>query len=567
MAGANLGIMNSSREYAATAHGVKTKQQKISEYRKMRKSVEVYFIDHFNDPRNSDISLGIWQISFGQFVFKFTEPIAGMPDTIIFNGLLPAVGLTLTNINHWKDKASAGKPTATDTEHHHEHTTHDTKQKSEETETRKEESDEEVRRRRLPLDDDSHKASEPDGESSSHYTQVITPNGADGGNLEFWVVHNDPDDSVGFAVSASTDKDKLFSNNWVDFSSHCTKKGSATAKEEHGDCSALNSDIDEHIVAHLSEHKYCKKIVLCKNGAYKFEFKQGFASTVKHLTVNAAKLTDKCVGNDCQFQRLVHVTVQYDEPEPSRCPRPSIALTFKCAKHWNWTPPEDIFPDFEFKTSMFYGKQLGMEYRVIPPEIMSTSQAAEGQEETINDPYVCKDKKGHGKYRPRFQVRGKDGKIKTCCIVDEPQLGTGPSIPYYWPDQRQMMGGEAGGEAGDEAVDKDENPRTRNRIPESAVVGKTPPELPSKAIRDRVVGFRKDKGMSEEDANRKIVTKEEYEEIVKNEEAVKNPADPDEHKISSNMNVLSITHSVCVIGVTLLFIGISSCFLFSTTFA
>eukprot|EP01083_Nonionella_stella_P126540 383026_1 len=94
MAGANLGIMNSSREYAATAHGVKTKQQKISEYRKMRKSVEVYFIDHFNDPRNSDISLGIWQISFGQFVFKFTEPIAGIPDTIIFNGLLPAVGLT-----------------------------------------------------------------------------------------------------------------------------------------------------------------------------------------------------------------------------------------------------------------------------------------------------------------------------------------------------------------------------------------------------------------------------------------------------------------------------------------
>ena len=211
------------------------------------------------------------------------------------------------------------------------------------------------------------------------------------------------------------------------------------------------------------------------------------------IHISAAKVTGDCGlnGDECKFKELVRVSVNNGDYGGSRCPKPSIALDFKCNTHTTsrFRNMDDVFSQYEWQKSRFYGRRSGLEYRVIPPQ-KTKSKKKKGDEGTQNeeefkDPFDCTffydDKKlASAKDRPRFQIKQTNGKITTCCIR-KIVPGHGQSIPYYWPGQLQINGEDTGAELDGEgggggsvsksnsAAQNAQNPRLWNEIPESAI--------------------------------------------------------------------------------------------------
>ena len=389
----------------------------------------------------SDVSIGVWSIYFGQLVFKFIKPIPGMPQQIVFNGLLPAIGVKMGDDKHEQQDKNKQATSKEEKDSEKEGRSKDEDEIEEKEEEEEEEEEENKDKRRLASGDDeddeddeddiknTHSASGPDGISRSQFKQTMTQNGFDGhrNDFRFWVVHNDPDEKSAYAIAVSTDEKRLFNtkSTWKKSKYYCSKNGFQSSVEYKGDCDDLRSDIQTHVDQHLSKkHKYCKKIVLCKNGAFEFVFKEGYIRDreIKDLYLFAAKVTGECGENDCNFNQLSHVRVTYEHQGKSRCPKPSIALDFTCDTPYR--TKEDIYPEYEFKESQFFGNQLGMEYRVIPPQKpksnnKKSNDEEENEEDQGKDPFGCDGRTARN--RPRFQLRSPNSdRITTCCIKRPP---------------------------------------------------------------------------------------------------------------------------------------------------
>jgi len=546
-----LDIFPRASEFYGNAKGEERKR-KVEQFRKMRRSIEVYYIDHYNDPRDSDSTAGIWSVFFGQLVFKITEPIAGVRQQLIFNGLLPAVGVTYTDISAWSANTKrAQKPSSS---------------------RRLVDDDDDLDE---PVDDTANVAADDDDDdddddskqkrfwSENQYVETIAINGDNG--LAVWLVHNDPDESNAFVVAISTQRTTTFSKDWKDYNAYCGKKGSkgfVHSVENRGDCDQLQTDVDEIMEQHLAssyrEYEQCKKIVLCKNGAFKFEFNK---ANIDRLYVSAAKVTEPCVDNNgadrCTLSKVVEVVVKRDHPGIERCPFPSIAFDFKCATPLR-TKQDVMYTEYEWKPSVFFGHGSKWMYRVLPPEQREGEAPPEegGQRRLqkmkmggkVQDPYACKHREA--KNRPRFQLQKESGRITTCCIEAAPTLGRATTLPFYMSDlfapaQDEQAPADTGG------------------VPASEVVGKVPKDLPTPRLRDSVVGWRKDHGYSDADANNKPLTAKEYAEIVKNEDAVTDPANPDDNKVSprSFSPSLPLVSAYFIGTLTLIAVSISSLFL------
>ena len=489
--------------------------------------------------------------------------------------MLPAAGITFNKVQDWKKIQQRQKIQ-----------TH-----KRQTETEEEEDVEGQRRRRTMSDSESeddtndegsHEASERKGHHSGgvYIDQTVTLNGKDTSKkLELWVVHNDPNVSSAFAIAASTG-DKLFSSDWKLHSTYCRDKkyGRATSYEEFGDCDDnIRDDIEKYITKYLSKQsEYCRKIVLCKNGAFKFVFKAGRfkdASDFDKIHISAARVTGDCKSKYCEFMDLVEVHINNGEYGGHRCPVPSIALDFSCHTHLTsrFRNMEGSFSEYQWHPKSQFWERGKFQYRVIPPQgpkkskskwFFKKSEEVEGEEEggESNDPFKCDDKKSGRAYRPRFQIKETNGKIHTCCMK-RIVPGEGLSIGYYWPDQMDtnINDEDFGSDISSSGGGKNQDPRFWNAIPESAIVGKAPSDKDfPKNIRDRVVGWRKDHGSDPREAYDKLVTKEEYDAIKANEAKVNDPANPDEHATSASFQTLN---GNVLIAVSLILILISSVYL------
>ena len=77
------------------------------------------------------------------------------------------------------------------------------------------------------------------------------------------------------------------------------------------------------------------------------------------------------------------------------------------------------------------------------------------------------------------------------------EKGLAEAIKYYWPDQR-VTGGDEAAEDGEREMNPGGSPnvgdgldqRTWNEVPQQAVIGKLPKDLPTANVQKRVIGWR-----------------------------------------------------------------------------
>mmetsp|Transcript_35573 Transcript_35573/g.58292 ORF Transcript_35573/g.58292 Transcript_35573/m.58292 type:complete len:572 (+) Transcript_35573:192-1907(+) len=345
----------------------RTVKQRANHYKRnkeLMEKVKVTYVDDFVNPTSNGDEvreaneLGIWSVKFGQFVFEFGD---GKDPPIVFNGLLPAIGIP--NIEELKDLPATWGVVVNG-------------------------------------DDEREKS------MSSRFS--------------VWVVHQDPDDTSAYFVSLSDSEKREVSSIWKDKRDFCGSKNSEEwthSVRTYGNCDKVPGNIEQSIKKHFKDYKFndrCAKIVLCSGGAFKFTFqtKLKLWSTFgkKQLHLFAAKVSAEC-GQMCGPRHIANVQVHHDGKE--RCPKLSTAMDFQCRSRISIrNDKQDSFGDW--KDSHVFGSRYDWTYRVLPPQT-STS----GKEEP--DDYKCEEKmfkknKCAKCARPRFQFKTKHDTVKTCCI-------------------------------------------------------------------------------------------------------------------------------------------------------
>ena len=275
--------------------------------------------------------------------------------------MMPSVGITQTHIKQWQ----------IDHDKHDNHDNHDNKQETTVQPQQRR------RRRRLSAHENEKNVEESEHEEVSKESNDQTSNddkelkekiqseidqtinmNAKTNKLEIYVVHNDPDDKTAYSIKLHSNKNDIgtFTKKWKLYKDYCSK-GGAAGYDTKGNCDGLDiEDNMEELEKNIIKEQKCKHIVLCKNGAFRFDLSKDLIidRNINDLYVSTALVSSfsHIKSTIAQYKNTVHIIVKEDG-DFSSCPFPSINLKFKCYRHL--LSRKDIFSNIQFKQAIWFG--------------------------------------------------------------------------------------------------------------------------------------------------------------------------------------------------------------------